>query len=106
MSRQRDTEDDPEDPRPITISELVTKLMAVLAMMNTEFGLPKIQRGVCHPGGTHQACVEIQQQYDKHTNKIIATFDVKNAFNDTLQSGGLSADFWISQNSGFFILRN
>ena len=79
------SEDDLEDPRPITISELVTKLMAVLAMMNTEFGLPKIQRGVCHPGGTHQACVEIQQQYDKHTNKIIATFDVKNAFNDTLR---------------------
>ena len=78
--------DDPEDPRPITISELLTKLQAVLAMMNTEFGLPKIQRGVCHPGGTHQACVEAQRQYDLHPHKIIATFDVKNAFNDVLRA--------------------
>ena len=39
------------------------------------------QRGVNHKGGTHQTIVEIQRAYDADRNKIVATFDVSNAFN-------------------------
>jgi hypothetical protein len=75
--------DDPVDPRPITISELFTKLLGLLAMRKSSWALHECQRGVCHPGGTHQAIVEVQQAYDARPNTTIATFDVANAFNAT-----------------------
>ena len=106
------------DPRPITISELFTKLLGTLAIMKSAYDLHGCQRGVRHPGGTHQAIVEIQKAYDADLDpqspepppppppadfneappsrppspapslprggrKVVATFDVKNAFNAT-----------------------
>jgi hypothetical protein len=74
---------DTPDPRPITISEFFSKLLGLLAMKKARWSLHETQRGVCHKGGTHQAIVEIQHQYDKHQTRVVATFDVKNAFNST-----------------------
>jgi hypothetical protein len=71
------------DPRPITISEFFSKLLGLLAMKKSRWSLHETQRGVCHKGGTHQAIVEIQHQYDSHEHRVVATFDVKNAFNSS-----------------------
>jgi len=74
---------DPVDPRPITISEFFSKILGTLAMNNSKWHLHESQRGVCHKGGTHQAVVEVQTAYDTRPETIIATFDVRNAFNST-----------------------
>ena len=118
---------DPEDPRPITISELFSKLLGLIAMAKSRWCLDPSQRGLNHKGGTHQAVVEVQRAYDADTpaplppdarsvsppiadgeqhselhvptppslspspplrrggRKIVATFDVSNAFNATLR---------------------
>jgi hypothetical protein len=79
---------DEPDARPITISELFTKILGSLAMEKSTWNIHihPCQRGVCHPGGSHQAVYEIQQAYDNNPSKIIGTFDVKNAFNSVLRS--------------------
>jgi hypothetical protein len=74
------------DARPITISELFTKLIGTLAMLRSPLNLHPCQRGVAHPGGTAQAIVEVQAAYDKHPERVLATFDVRNAFNGTSRS--------------------
>jgi len=74
---------DERDPRPITISELFSKILGNLAMEKAAWHLHPSQRGVCHKGGTHQAIVEVQRAYDAREDVIIATFDVRNAFNAT-----------------------
>jgi len=47
--------------------------------------LPSIQRGVRHPGGTTAVIREVQAAYDAHPSKVVATFDVRNAFNSVLR---------------------
>jgi hypothetical protein len=69
------------DPRPITISDFFTKLLGTLSMGSSLIELPPFQRGVRHPGGCHQVVVEVQQQYDHCPHLVVATFDVRNAFN-------------------------
>ena len=76
---------DPEDPRPITISELFSKLLGLLSMKKSSWQLHECQRGVCHKGGTHQCIVEAQLAYDTQLHKTVATFDVSNAFNATMR---------------------
>ncbi len=76
---------DPDDPRPITISELFSKLLGLLAMEQSRWCIHPTQRGVNHKGGTHQTIVEIQRAYDADPTKIVATFDVSNAFNATMR---------------------
>lgn len=78
--------EDPDDPRPITISELFMKLNGLIAMEQSRWCIHPTQRGVNHKGGTHQAVVEIQRAYDANLNKIVATFDVSNAFNATMRA--------------------
>ena len=74
------------DARPITISELFSKLLGTLAMDKSNWSLHPCQRGVNHPGGITQAVYEIQNAYDTHPDRVIATFDVKNAFNTLLRA--------------------
>ena len=75
--------DDPDDPRPITISELFSKLLGLMAMDMSRWNLHPCQRGLHHKGGTHQAIIEVQRAYDADPTKIVATYDVSNAFNAT-----------------------
>ena len=75
--------DDPDDPRPITISELFSKLLGLMAMDMSRWSLHPCQRGLHHKGGTHQAIIEVQRAYDDDLTKVVATFDVSNAFNAT-----------------------
>ena len=72
---------DAPDPRPITISEFFTKLIANIAMKKSGWHMHPSQRGVGHPGGTSQAIVEVQQTYESLLGTVVATFDIKNAFN-------------------------
>ena len=70
------------DCRPITNSDLFTKLLGLICISQGTFELHPIQRGVRHPGGCHQAVVEVQSAYDSNPSHVVATFDVKNAFNE------------------------
>lgn len=76
------------DPRPITISEFFSKVLGNLAMMKSTSSLHRCQRGMHHKGGTHQAIVEVQTAYDngEGERKIVATFDVSNAYNATMRA--------------------